>query len=148
MKHHQLSIRKIDTAQPGKHEDGLGLRLVVSKNFSKRWVYRYSLNKKRREMGLGAYPAIGLKEARALRKQYEQQLSQGIDPIQHRNTKKQTTPTFLSCAARYIKAHRRGWKNKKHQSQWVNTIKTYVKPVMGNTPIDTITLVVLQLKPL
>ena len=47
-------------------------------------------------------------------------------------------PTFTNCAARYIRAHRRGWKNAKHARQWVSTLKTYACPVIGDKPVDAI----------
>jgi len=49
---HKLSPRKVATVKPGKHEDGGGLRLVVSNAGARKWVLRFSLNGKRREMGL------------------------------------------------------------------------------------------------
>jgi len=30
--------------------------------------------------------------------------------------------TFTTCAAQYIRAHRKGWKNAKHGRQWARTI--------------------------
>jgi hypothetical protein len=50
-------------ATPSKHEDGDGLRLVVSKTGAKKWVLRVTTQGKRREMGLGAYPVVSLVEA-------------------------------------------------------------------------------------
>lgn len=41
------------------------LRLVVFKTSAKKWVLRITVGGKRREMGLGAYPAVSLAEARA-----------------------------------------------------------------------------------
>ena len=48
---HKLSMCKVATARPGKYEDGYGLRLVVSKSGAKKWVLRYTLHDRRREMG-------------------------------------------------------------------------------------------------
>ncbi|MCP4181848.1 MAG: site-specific integrase, partial [Hyphomicrobiales bacterium] len=47
-------------------------------------------------------------------------------------------PTFTTCAARYIKAHRGGWRNIKHARQWVSTLKTYARPVIGSKRVDAI----------
>ena len=49
---HKLSARKVETAPAGKYEDGGGLRLVVSASGARKWVFRYTLSGKRREMGL------------------------------------------------------------------------------------------------
>jgi len=135
---HKLTPRKVETASAGKYEDGGGLRLIVSLSGAKKWVLRFTINGKRREMGLGSFPDIGLADAREKSTQYRKQVKDGIDPIENRLIEAEVTPTFTTCAARYIRAHRRGWKNYKHSRQWVSTIKTYVRPVIGKKQVDTI----------
>ncbi|RUR34091.1 DUF4102 domain-containing protein [Vreelandella andesensis] len=137
---HKLSPRKVATAEPGKHEDGGGLRLVVSKSGAKKWVLRFTLRSKRREMGLGNFPNTGLAEARRKAENYRKMAKEGTDPIHARELEKQqqSTPTFTNCAARYIQSHRRSWRNAKHARQWVSTLKTYARPVIGEMPVDEI----------
>ena len=135
---HKLSPRKLATAGPGKYEDGGGLRLVVSTAGAKKWILRFTLNGKRREMGLGSFPDVGLAEARDKATEYRKQAKSGVDPIEKRLIEPEKTPTFTTCAARYIRAHRRGWKNTKHARQWVSTLKTYVRPVVGSKQVDAI----------
>lgn len=60
----KLSDPMVKNATAGKHGDGDGLTLVVSEAGAKKWVLRYQLDGKRRDMGLGPYPEIGLKAAR------------------------------------------------------------------------------------
>jgi len=48
---HRLTPRKVATATAGKYEDGGGLRLIVSGSGAKKWVLRFTLSGKRREMG-------------------------------------------------------------------------------------------------
>ncbi|MGZ8402866.1 MAG: integrase arm-type DNA-binding domain-containing protein, partial [Rhodoplanes sp.] len=36
-----LTARKVETAKPGKYEDGNGLRLVVASTGARKWVFRY-----------------------------------------------------------------------------------------------------------
>ncbi|MAX33932.1 MAG: integrase [Halomonadaceae bacterium] len=137
---HKLSPRKVATAGPGKHEDGGGLRLVASEGGAKKWVLRFTLKGKRREMGLGSFPNTSLADARRKAEHYRRLAKNGADPIQARDAEQQetSTPTFTSCAARYIQSHRRSWRNAKHARQWVSTLKTYARPVIGNTPVDVI----------
>ncbi len=135
---HKLSSRKIETAKPGKYEDGGGLRLVVSNAGARKWVLRFTINGKRREMGLGSFPDVGLAEARDKASECRTQARDGIDPIEARQTEPEKIPTFTTCAARYIRAHRRGWKNTKHARQWVSTLKTYARPEIGSKKVDTI----------
>ena len=135
---HKLTARKVETARPGKHEDGGGLRLVVAKTGGKKWVFRYAISGKRREMGIGSYPNVNLAAARAKADQYRRQSREGIDPLSTRVAEPRSIPSFTTCAARYILAHRRGWKNAKHARQWVSTLKTYARPVIGGKPVDAI----------
>ena len=48
------------------------------------------------------------------------------------------TVSFDDCAAAYIAAHRAGWRNQKHASQWSNTVKTYCSPVFGKLPVQLV----------
>ena len=60
-----LSQRFVDTTnKPGKYFDKNGLFLRVKEGGSKKWVFRYSLNGKRPEMGLGNAKVIKLSKAR------------------------------------------------------------------------------------
>ncbi len=135
---HKMSPRKVETAPPGKHEDGGGLRLVVSKLGARKWVLRFTLKGKRREMGLGSFPDVSLSEARTKAAEYRTMVASGIDPIRARRVEPARIPSFTSCAAQYIRAHRRGWKNAKHARQWVSTLKTYARPVIGPSQVDEI----------
>ena len=60
----RLTERGVQAAKPGRHSDGDGLHLVVSEAGRKKWVLRYQVAGVRKDKGLGAYPAVGLKDAR------------------------------------------------------------------------------------
>ncbi len=135
---HKLNPRKVATATIGKYEDGGGLRLVVSGTGAKKWIFRFTINGKRREMGLGSYPDVELSDARAKASEYRTLAKDGIDPIENRRVEPKAIPSFTTCAARFIRSHRHGWKNAKHSRQWVSTLKTYVRPVIGNRSVDQI----------
>lgn len=135
---HQLNPRMCQTAGPGKYEDGGGLRLVVSRTGGKKWVFRLTIRGKRREMGLGSFPSVSLAEARLLAAGARKLVRDDIDPIAARRVEKEKIPSFTTCAARYLRAHRKAWKNPKHGRQWVATLKTYARPVLGAKPVDSI----------
>ncbi len=75
-----------------RHLDGL--RLVVSKAGSRKWVLRFTFQGKRREMGLGSYPEVLLGKARTKAVEYRRQASEGIDPIAARLVEQEKVPTF------------------------------------------------------
>ncbi|MDP1232333.1 integrase domain-containing protein [Klebsiella pneumoniae] len=62
--------------------DGDGLFLIVKTSGKKLWRFRYQrpTTKQRTMMGLGAFPALSLADARGLRTNYLALLANGIDP--------------------------------------------------------------------
>jgi len=134
---HKLTPHKARSGGPGKHEDGGGLRLVVSRTGARKWILRFTLHGKRREMGLGSFPDVGLAEARETAAKCRKQVKRGIDPIAARRIRPEA-PTFMACAARYILAHRHGWTSAKHARQWVNSLRTHALPVIGSKRVDAI----------
>jgi hypothetical protein len=129
----------------GMYADGGGLYLQVSASGSKSWVFRYTANGKKRDMGLGAFHAVSLAEARLEADKCRQSLRTGIDPIEARKAVRDKarleavrSVTFAQCAEGYIKAHQIGWRNEKHASQWKATLSTYAEPTIGALPVDAV----------
>jgi integrase len=142
---HKLTDRQVKTADPGYHGDGGGLWLQVSAARTRSWIFRYTLNGRAREMGLGALHTLSLAEAREKSRQQRQLLLDGIDPIDARNATRRTVVaqaakivTFQAEAEAYIEAHRAGWKNAKHVEQWQNTLATYAYPHIGKLAVSEI----------
>jgi hypothetical protein len=134
----KLTARQVATLPPGKYNDGGGLWLAVSNSGSRKWFLRVTINGKRREMGLGSLTDTSLKKARDKAAQARSQAAAGIDPIEAKAQVETTTPTFTQAAARFIRSKRHEWSNRKHARQWAATIRTYVKPVIGSKPVDSI----------
>ena len=64
---HALSTAFVRTvAAAGRYCDGQGLYLDVQPSGSRSWVQRIAIRGRRRELGLGGFPLVSLKEARAL----------------------------------------------------------------------------------
>ena len=80
----RLTNAEIKSAKVGKHNDGGGLWLIQRSDGGAQWVYRFSLNGKRPEMGLGAYPDVSLKEARKEVTHWRQLVKRGVNPIKQR----------------------------------------------------------------
>jgi hypothetical protein len=132
-------------SQKGMHHDGGGLYLQVSAGGAKSWIFRFTLDGRAREMGLGPVHAIPLAEARKRATECRRMRVDGIDPIEarsaHRGWKKLEAAkamTFDACAAAYIAAHEASWRNAKHREQWRNTLSSYAGPVFGSLPVQSI----------
>lgn len=144
---------KPELQAPGYHPVGgvAGLNLQVSEAHTKSWVMRCTVGGKRREIGLGAYPGVGLALAREKAQQVRDEIVAGIDPVAQRLVNRQSIVqaqleekamqwTFRACAEAYIKAKSPGWKNVKHASQWTNTLETYVYPTIGDMLVRNINI--------
>jgi hypothetical protein len=126
------------------YADGGGLYLQVTEGGAS-WIYRYMLNKRAREMGLGPLALYDLSEARALAQDARRLRHQGLDPIEARRAAKAQTQleaakamTFQQCADAYIAAHRPAWRNRKHAEQWKATLATHAGPVIDALPVQAI----------
>lgn len=131
--------------KPGYYGDGAGLWLQVTASGSKTWVFRFKLNGRAREMGLGALHTVSLAEARNKARAARGLLTDGIDPIEHKRAEKAaralengSTKTFDECSRAYIDSQKAGWGNSKHADQWTNTLATYASPVFGTLPVSAI----------
>jgi len=138
-----LSVKKLSKA--GSYADGKGLYLQVSNTGSKAWFYRYEKNGKGRKHGLGSYPTVSLILARQDADACRLLRKNGIDPIEHkkqqateRELEKAKNVTFKECALAYIESHKAGWKNRKHEQQWRNTLETYAYPFIGNLAVQDV----------
>ena len=123
----ELKIKSIH--QAGRYSDGRNLYLKVSTSLRKRWVCRIRVSGKRRELGLGSYPNVGLKEARKKRDAVGLQVSRGDDPLALRAAQQNemnllNAMTFKKATLACFEIKQAEWKNGKHQDQWINTLTT------------------------
>src|SRR4051812_30041353 len=110
-----LQVSRLTSA--GLHPVGgvAGLMLQVSTTGSRSWLLRVMVGEKRREIGLGAYPGVGIALAREKAQQTRDEIAAGIDPVAQRAAARQSIIeqqielkaldwTFERCAEAYIKA--------------------------------------------
>lgn len=117
----RLTDRSVKSAREGRHIDGDGLHLVVSKSGRRKWVLRFQIGGARRDMGLGSYPSVGLSEARIAAADARKLMAQGVDPIQTRQAARKAgkrVPTFQEIAELVIADARTKSSNAKVRYQW------------------------------
>ncbi|MCC7274767.1 MAG: integrase arm-type DNA-binding domain-containing protein [Alphaproteobacteria bacterium] len=127
---------------PGMFADGGGLYLSVAAAGAKKWIFRFMLRGRRRDMGLGSASVCSLAEAREKAAAARRLVAAGIDPIEARKQEEAAAAvaaaratTFKECAESLIASKRAGWKNAKHQAQWAATLETYAYPTLGALPV-------------
>ena len=122
--------------QKGIYSDGDGLRLRVDKNNNKNWVFRYSMFGKSKDMGLGKFPIVTLSDARQKLVNAKKIIYEGKDPIKLKKEKqielKRKSITFKKVSKDFIETFQVEWSNSKHKNQWINTLRTYANPIIGD----------------
>ena len=137
--------------KPGVYSDKsrMGLRLRVKPDGRKHWLQRYTWHGKTRETGLGSYPVVTLKMAREEALENHRLLHLGKDPIAEKH-KRQRALTFQEAVDEYLAVKLAEFRNEKHRKQWRSTIDNYAIPVLGQRPLETISVydVMYVLKPI
>ncbi|SEJ64055.1 protein of unknown function, partial [Azotobacter beijerinckii] len=133
-----------ETSAPGTYQDGRGLFLKISASGTKSWVFRYSFQGDRRDMGLGSFPAVSLRDARLAADKARLELAQGIDPLGKRHqlqhearTKRRKGTTFKTEAELFLRTHAPSW-SPRHAVQWRNSLGTHVYPRIGELPVEQV----------
>jgi hypothetical protein len=143
----RLTAKQVEKEKrAGLHCDGAGLNLLVGRRTgSKSWVFRYRVDGRLRDMGLDPLHTVSLQQAREAARECRELKRNGIDPIEARRTKQQQARldrakamTFEQCAKAYIDCRKAEWTNAKHGSQWPNTFRDYVYPIIGPLPVQAI----------
>jgi integrase len=124
------------------------LALSVSKTGARSWILRARVGDRRRDIGLGSFSDVALKEAREKAREYRQRVREGIDPVEQRKAARveliaaqaalAAKITFDEAAKRCIAAKRSQWSNLKHAAQWENTLASYASPYIGKFYVDQI----------
>lgn len=128
---------KANLAKPGRYSDGDGLLLVVGAGGNGSWVVRVQKDGKRRDIGVGAASKVTLSLARQRASDVRSQVEAGLDPVAQRR-KAAGIPTFREAASQVHAEHRKGWRNGKHQAQWLRTLEVYAFPTLGDRQVSDI----------
>lgn len=157
----RLSPLTVKSVPPGMYCDGGGLYLQVTKGadgaLHRSWLYRFAIDSRERQMGLGSFPTIGIADARTRAADARKLVAYRIDPIHHRDSQRASAAaveahamTFDQCATAYIQSHRAGWRSPKHGEAWAMTLATYVSPIFGHLPVQAVdtALVMKALEPI
>ena len=146
----KLTVKAIEAMKaPGMYGDGGGLYLRVGPGGARNWAFRAVMNGMRRELGLGPADTLSLADARAKAAAFRATVRQGGDPDAPRRAAREARKaareaeargalTFLAAAERLHAHLLPSWKNAKHASQWLATVKLYAAP-FGGKALDAVT---------
>ncbi len=158
----RLKEKQIENAPDGKRlPDGGGLWLSTIRG--KSWVFVYTRDGKRREIGLGSCKSVTLKEARKRAREARDTLADGRQLLSPRKAAKagaenpegdEPLITFGDYAETYISRVEGGWKSSVHRKQWRQSLSDHAasltaKPLQSITTGDILTVLnpIWQAKP-
>ena len=123
-------------SKPGRHGDGDGLYLNIAPGGSKSWVQRITIDGRRRDMGLGGYPAVSLAQARRRATDNRAAVAGGRDLLAEK--RRPATPTFREAALIVHETNRPRWRSAKQTRNWIQTLERHAMPVLADIPVDRI----------
>ena len=135
----RLSAQFVKSAPVGKHCDGAGLWLVKRDDGGAQWVQRVTVHGRRREMGLGGYPALGLADARKLSERWRKLAAAGRDPIKERKAEERAARrediTLEIITADAFEARKAELKGDGKAGRWLSPLTLHVLPKLGKVPV-------------
>ena len=123
-------------SEPGMYHADLTLYLNIARGGSKSWIQRITIEGKRRDIGLGPFPVIGLAEARRRAFANRVAVAEGRDPRADKRRAK--VPTFREAADKTYQALRPRWRNEKVARNWVQQLERHAIKRLGDIPVDRI----------
>lgn len=138
-----LTDTAIRAAKPSKKQqklfDGSGLYLLVFSSGSKVWRFKYHFQGKEKLISFGAYPAVGLKDARDKASEARKILGSGKDPSAERQySKLQYRNTFELLAREWHEKQAPGW-SETHAANVLRRMENDLFSHIGAKPVGAIT---------
>lgn len=90
--------------EPGRYADGGGLYLQIGDDGARSWIFRFQLNGRVRDMGLGSASIIGLADARLFAGQCRALVARRIDPVEERRRRQQQAALEAATAVTFRQA--------------------------------------------
>ena len=138
----KLSAASLKAAQPGKYSDGGGLWFHQRGDGGAQWFLRITVHGRRREMGLGRYPDVTLKEARTEAEKWRALARQGLDPIKERERQKREAARNLhlleDIAKDAFESRKAELKGDGTAGRWFTPLQLHVLPKLGKVPVSDI----------
>ncbi len=136
---YRLTAGFLKAPRPGKHCDGAGLWLVVREDGGAQWVLRITVHGRRREMGLGGYPTLGLAEARKQATRWRAVAASGRDPIKAREAEERAARrediSLAILTHDAFEARKAELKGDGAAGRWLSPLTLHVLPKLGKVPV-------------
>lgn len=116
----------------------VGLYLQITPSGARSWILRATIGGKRRDLGLGSFPDVGLGEARERAREAKNQIWRGVDPIEERKAARAALAaaqarglTFAGAFDKYAAAKLGELGSDADRTRWRSSIERYALPSIG-----------------
>src|SRR5690606_18747053 len=135
----KLTAARVRTAATGKHFDGGGLYLEVTPGGSRLWRLKYRFSGREKRLALGAFPEVGLAEARRRRDEARAHLRDGRDPSEVRRSDRvaaavRASNSFEAVAREWIATRGARW-SERHRENLTAQLERDAFPKLGGRPV-------------
>jgi integrase len=134
-----IEVRKAKPGEkPYKLSDERGLYLLVTPQGGKLWRMNYRFGGKQRTLCFGAYPEVGLADARARREDARRLLAHGVDPGEERKaTRRAARETFEAIAREWHGRFSSVWAAS-HAKRVLERLENHIFPYLGGKPVSAV----------
>ncbi len=115
-----------------------GLKLLVGKSGTKKFLFRYTLRQRKCSIALGSFGALTVDDARLIANQYKALVTQGLDPKQQREDR----ITFAEFVTAHYLPHAKTYKRSVNADE--SKLKLYLLPKFGQSVLTDITTQAIQ----
>lgn len=113
--------------------------LVKRADGGAQWVLRITIHGRRREMGLGGFPSLGLAEARKLAERWRKVVAAGRDPVKERKAEERAARrediTLAILTADAFETRKSELKGDGVAGRWLSPLTLHVLPKLGKVPV-------------
>lgn len=123
-----------------------GLCLQVSESGARSWLLRTTVGAKRKEIGLGAYPEVSLKDARGEASRLKSMIKAGVDPVGERKkvrrelaAQARRSVTFRQAFEEFVPGKEQTLaEGTSYRKNWRNSVDEYALDQLGTKPVAEI----------
>jgi integrase len=146
-----LAVKNLKSGFLSDTPPNAGLRIIVNKSGSKSWIYRYRVDSKLKQIKLGNYPSVDLKEARSLLADKKKlRTVENKDPLEERNKQKEQRRrdqeekaklafTVEQMCELYLSRHVEKKRTVKGANETRRTLKGDAVAILGHLPAVSVT---------
>jgi len=144
----ELSAVEIRRLGHGVHNVGgvAGLLMQVADSGAQSWLLRVRIGDKRREIGLGPFPEVGLARARERAAEAKEAIRSGTDPVEARKAARSALVasqrhglTFAEAFEQFAAKKLPELATDRYRDQWRGTVEKYAIPELGKMLVRDIT---------